>query len=280
MSNSVIAPAEADELRTEIPHSARIYDYFLGGEDNFPADRAVADQIVTMLPGGPIGARANRRFLVRAVQHAAGLGIRQFLDLGAGLPSANATHQVAQQISPDARVVYTDNDPIVFAHARRLLGADQDGRTAFLQADFREPEAVLDAPETKELLDLSQPVALIAGALLHFILDSADPYALLDRYKQALPAGSVLILTHSSPDFVSPEVRAAVDRLYNDLRVDLASRTHDEIERFVTGQGWTPVGPGVVSVNEWYLDGEEAVAADRETSREDAAGYAAIAVKA
>ena len=257
------------------PHPARIYDYFLGGSDNLAVDRAAADGIVKLLPGGPLGARANRRFLNRATRHATRLGIRQFLDLGSGIPSAQATHEVA----PDARVVYVDNDPVVGELAREILGAAPDGRTAFLAEDFRSPEAVLGAPQTGELLDFSQPVAVILGALLHFVLDSEDPYATVEQYKRALAPGSLVILTHSSPDYVSPPVRAAVDELYVNLRVDLASRSRAEIERFVATEGWTVLDPGVVSVNEWETADERAADADRETSREDTAGYAAVARK-
>ncbi|MBN0048319.1 SAM-dependent methyltransferase [Streptomyces actuosus] len=266
------APAPTPD---QLPHPARIYDYFLGGNENLPADRAAADGIVKLLPGGPLGARANRRFLARAVRYASRQGIRQFLDVGSGIPAEQATHEVA----PEARVVYVDNDPIVGDIARRLLGGAPGGRTAFVAEDFRNPEAALAAPEAKELLDLSQPVAVIFGALLHFVLDAEDPYAVVERYKSALAPGSLVILTHSSPDYVSAPVRAAVDELYTNLRVDLASRSRGEIERFVATEGWSVVAPGVVSVNEWETEQERADDADYQTNREDTAGFAAVAVK-
>ncbi|MFJ5639088.1 SAM-dependent methyltransferase [Streptomyces sp. NPDC093223] len=259
----------------QIPHAARIMDYFLGGSENLPVDRAAADGIVKLLPGGPLGARANRRFLNRAVREATRRGITQFLDIGSGIPAAEATHEVA----PEAKVVYVDNDQVVGVIARRILGEASDGRTAYLDADFREPEAVLSAPVTKELLDLSQPVAVLFGALLHFIVDAQDPYATVERYKEALAPGSLVILTHSSPDYVSAPVRAAVDELYTNLRVDLASRSRAEITRFVETDGWTVLDPGVVSVNEWETEDERAADADYQTNREDTAGFAAVAVK-
>lgn len=262
-------------MTDQFPNPARIYDYFLGGDENLPVDRNAADGIVKLLPGGPLGARANRRFLNRATRFAVRHGVRQFLDVGSGIPAAQATHEVA----PSARVVYVDNDPVVGDIARRILGAVPDGRTAFVAEDFRNPEAVLEAPETKELLDLSQPVALVLGALLHFVLDREDPYGIVERYKRALAPGSLLILTHSSPDYVSAPVRAAVAELYTNLRVELAQRSRADIERFVATDGWSVVAPGVVSVNEWETQQERADDADYQTNREDTAGYAAVAVK-
>lgn len=260
---------------SERPNVARLFDYYLGGAHNFAVDRALAEETIKRFPVAEM-ARTIRSFSRRVVRLCVEeMGIRQFLDLGSGIPSAQATHEVA----PDARVVYVDNDPVVGELAREILGAARDGRTAFLAEDFRTPEAVLGAPQTGELLDLSQPVAVILGALLHFVLDSQDPYATVEQYKRALAPGSLVILTHSSPDYVSPPVRAAVDELYVNLRVDLASRSRAEIERFVATEGWTVLDPGVVSVNEWETADERAADADRETSREDTAGYAAVARK-
>ncbi|MER7488614.1 SAM-dependent methyltransferase [Streptomyces sp. NPDC126497] len=275
MSDSVNPAQDTGAAAEERPHPARIYDFYLGGSDNLPVDRAAAEGFVKLMPGSPVGARANRRVLNRAVRYATRNGVRQFLDVGSGIPSAQATHEVA----PDARVVYVDNDPVVAEYAHRILGGATDGRTAFVTEDFRHPDAILAAPETKELLDLSQPVGVIFGALLHFILDEEDPYALVERYKEALAPGSMVLLTHSSPDYVSPEVRVIVDEVYTKLRVPLAQRSREEIERFLATPGWTVVAPGVVSTNEWETDQERATDDDRATTREDAAGYAAVATK-
>ncbi|MFF4898596.1 SAM-dependent methyltransferase [Streptomyces sp. NPDC001068] len=259
----------------QFPNSARIMDYFLGGSESLPVDRAAADSIVKLLPGGPVGARANRRFLNRAVRTAARRGVSQFLDLGSGIPAVGATHEIA----PEAKVVYNDNDPVVGDIARRILGESPDGRTAYVDADFRDPGSVLSAPATKELLDLSRPVGVLFGALLHFAVAADDPYGIVERYKEALAPGSFIVITHSSPDYVSAPVRAAVAELYTKLQVDLAQRSRSEIRQFVDTEGWTVLEPGVVSVNEWETEEERADDADYQTSREDAAGYAAVAVK-
>ncbi|MBF9070453.1 SAM-dependent methyltransferase [Streptacidiphilus fuscans] len=270
----------APELRTDVPHPARMYDYYLGGKDHFPADRAAAEQVVRLLPSAPTGARANRRFLGRAVRHAARAGIRQFLDVGTGIPTANNTHEVAQRLAPDARVVYVDNDPMVLTHARALLSSTPEGRTAYVDADFHDPSAILNATATKEILDLGQPVALLVVALLHFLPESDDPYGLLERYKRELAPGSMLILSHGSGDYVSPEVARAVTQVYAASGMHIVSRSHDEVERLALGPGWQPVGPGVVPVNEWQADGEGLDEEDLAITREEVAGYASVSVKA
>lgn len=259
----------------QFPNAARIMDYFLGGSESLPLDRAAADGIVKLLPGGPTGARANRRFLNRAVRTATRRGVSQFLDLGSGIPAVGATHEVAT----DAKVVYVDNDPVVGDIARRILGESPTGRTAYVDADFLDVEAVLSAPATKELLDFSQPVGVLLGALLHFVADADDPYGTVERYKEALAPGSFVVMTHSSPDYVSAPVRAAVDELYTNLQVELAQRSRAQIRQFLDTEGWTVLEPGVVSVNEWETAQERADDADYQTNREDAAGYAAVAVK-
>jgi O-methyltransferase involved in polyketide biosynthesis len=259
----------------QFPNAARIMDYFLGGSENLPVDRAAADGVVQLLPGAPLGTRSNRQFLARAVRAATRRGVTQFLDLGSGIPAVEATHEVA----PGARVVYVDNDPVVGDIARRILGASQDGRTAYVHADLRDPAAVLSDPAVKELLDFSQPVAVLFGAVLHFVVDASDPYGLVERYQEVLAPGSLVIVTHSSNDYVSAPVQAATGQLYGRFRVELASRTRAEVARFAGGAGWTVLDPGVVSVNEWETEQERACAADRGTSREDAAGYAFVAAK-
>ena len=266
------APANVD-LRTDIPHPARMYDFYLGGKDNFAADRAAAARVVELLPSAPAGSRANRRFLGRAVRHAAGLGIRQFLDIGTGIPASNNTHEVAQAAAPDSHVVYVDNDPIVLAHARALLTSAPEGRTAYIDADFNDPESIIGAQQTKALIDFSRPVALLVVALLHFIPDSADPAAILDRYKKALAPGSALILTHGTGELMDPEVAAAISSTYTQAGLNIVSRTRAEVLRFF--DGFDLVEPGVVPVHEWRPEVED----DFTMTREEIAGYAGLALK-
>ncbi|WP_236652166.1 SAM-dependent methyltransferase [Streptacidiphilus neutrinimicus] len=269
------------ELRTDVPHPARMYDYYLGGKDNFPADRVAAEQVVGLIPTVQDAARANRRFLGRAVRYASSLGIRQFLDIGTGIPTAENTHEVAQRQAPESRIVYVDNDPMVLTHARALLSSTPQGRTAYVDADFHDADAILDAAAVKEMIDFEQPVALLVVALLHFLPDSDEPFALLDRYKQALAPGSVLILTHGSSDYSTQEIKDAVERIYKAGGITVATRPRDEIERFgATGEdGWELVGPGVVSINEWQAGSERVGDEDLRLSRSDVGGYGLVAIK-
>ncbi|MFC1409584.1 SAM-dependent methyltransferase [Streptacidiphilus sp. N1-12] len=267
-------PASLD-LRTDVPHPARMYDYYLGGKDNFPADRAAAAQVVQLLPSAPAGSRANRRFLGRAVRYAAELGIRQFLDIGTGIPASNNTHEVAQAANPDSRVVYVDNDPIVLTHARALLRGTPEGRTAYIDADFRNPDSILNAPQTKELLDFTQPIALLVVALLHFITDAENPGGLLARYQEALPPGSLLILTHGTGELMAPEIAANISETYARSGLNIVSRTHAELLGFF--EGMDLVEPGVVPVHEWRPDPDNED--DRLMTREEVAGYAGVARK-
>jgi hypothetical protein len=266
------APSNID-LRTDIPHPARMYDFYLGGKDNFAADRAAAARVVELLPSAPAGSRANRRFLGRAVRHAAGLGIRQFLDIGTGIPASNNTHEVAQAAAPDAHVVYVDNDPIVLAHARALLTSAPEGRTAYIDADFHSPETILGAPQTKDLIDFSQPVALLVVALLHFVADAAEPHAILDRYKAALAPGSALILTHGTGELMDPEIAAGITGTYQKAGLNIVSRTRVQVQAFF--EGFEMVEPGVVPVHEWHPEVED----DFAMTREEIAGYAGMAIK-
>jgi len=267
-------PASVD-LRTDIPHPARMYDYYLGGKDNFPADRAAAAAVVELLPSAPAGSRANRRFLGRAVRFAADQGVRQFLDIGTGIPASNNTHEVAQAASPDARVVYVDNDPIVLTHARALLRGTPEGRTAYLDADFRNPDSILSAPQTTELLDFTQPIALLVVALLHFFNDADKPAELLARYKEALPPGSMLILTHGTGELMDPEIAANIENTYAKSGLNIVSRKHTEVLGFFDGLELAE--PGVVPVHEWRPDPDNED--DRVMTREEVAGYAGVALK-
>jgi len=246
-----------DRIDTTVAHPARRYNYWLGGKDNFQADRDSGDAMAARFPTIRISALENRRFLRRAVRHLAGeAGIRQFLDIGTGIPTADNTHEVAQAIDPRARVVYVDNDPIVLAHARALLTSSADGVTAYLDADLRDPERILAHPDLRRTLDLSQPVALMLLAVLHFVPDGEDPYALVDTLLDALPAGSYLAASHATHDYLTAEVAAeakAAARGGGPHGV-INLRSREEVVRFF--DGLELVEPGICSVAEWRADGE------------------------
>ncbi|MGW0243062.1 SAM-dependent methyltransferase [Micromonospora chalcea] len=246
-----------DRIDTTVAHPARRYNYWLGGKDNFQADRDSGDAMAARFPTIRISALENRRFLRRAVRHLAGeAGIRQFLDIGTGIPTADNTHEVAQAIDPRARVVYVDNDPIVLAHARALLTSSADGVTAYLDADLRDPERILAHPDLRRTLDLSQPVALMLLAVLHFVPDGEDPYALVDTLLDALPAGSCLAASHATHDYLPAEVAAeakAAARGGGPHGV-INLRSREEVVRFF--DGLELVEPGICSVAEWRADGE------------------------
>ena len=193
-------------IDTGKPHTARIYDYYLGGTDNFAADRRTAERAMQSWPAVRTAVRENRAFLGRAVRFlVAEAGIRQFLDIGTGLPSANNVHEVAQGLVPSCRVVYVDNDPIVLAHARALLTSSPEGRTAYIQADLREPEKILNDPVTRQTLDFTQPIALMLVAVLHFVPDSDGPRRIVDTLLGALPPGSYLVASHVTPSTIPRE---------------------------------------------------------------------------
>ncbi|MCW2892677.1 MAG: hypothetical protein JWO75_2166 [Actinomycetia bacterium] len=232
------------------PHSARMYDYFLGGKDNFAVDRTTAELTLQRLPMARIAARENRKFLTRAVDYLAGeAGIRQFLDIGTGLPSANNTHEVAQRIAPASRIVYTDNDPLVLAHARALLTSSLAGQTAYIEADLREPEKILADPVVRETLDFTQPIALMLISVLHFIADSDDPAGILATLLGALPPGSFLAASHISPEH-NPAGIHSLEDTYRAAGVTVQARTAEEFGRLVF-TGLDLVDPGVVLVTDW-----------------------------
>ncbi|GJF28015.1 hypothetical protein KNE206_07150 [Kitasatospora sp. NE20-6] len=248
-------------LRPEIPHPARMYDYYLGGKDNFPADREAAERALAANPEFRSTARANRAFLQRAVRHVAALGIDQFLDIGTGIPTAGNTHETAQTVTPSARVVYVDNDPIVLTHARALMAGMGHGRTSVLQADLRDPAAILAAPEVGELLDPDRPVALVLAAVMHFLRDEDDPAGVLRTLLDALAPGSHLILSHGTADFIPAEIRDRVTGVYDKATAPLVGRSRAEVEGFL--DGLEILEPGVVTVPLWRPEGEPAEGADR-----------------
>lgn len=236
------------EVDTSKPSVARVYDAILGGKDNFAADRVVAEMAHKAFPDGGRAAVINRELLGRAVRYMVEQGIAQFLDLGSGLPTARNTHQIAQAVSPSARVVYIDNDPIVLAHGRALLA--ENSSTAVVTADLREPDQVWSLPAVAGFLDLSKPVGLILNAVIHHVLDEEDPYGIVIRYKELLAPGSYFLLTHFSNS--SKEASALEHVLLRTLgRGQLRSRA--EITRFF--DGLDIIEPGVGYLPDWHPDG-------------------------
>jgi SAM-dependent methyltransferase len=235
-------PAEID---TETPSAARLYDYYLGGGYHFEADRRLAQRIYEVFPETPHMARANRAFLRRATEFCAAQGITQFLDIGCGLPSSGAVHEVAQSIDPDNRVVYVDNEPVAVAHGELILeGTDRAG---IVRADLRDPASVLDNPVTRGLLDLNRPVALLIVAVMHFVSDDDDPAGLLARYREALAPGSYLAFSHVSGDAL-PNVDRAIE-LYRNTQNPIYLRPRADIEAMLAG--FELVEPGLVFVPAW-----------------------------
>jgi len=231
-----------------------MYDFFLGGKNHFAADRQTAQAVLANAPTTLVTARENRAFLGRAVRYlVAEAGVRQFLDIGTGLPTTANVHDVAQAVDPSARVVYADNDPLVLAHARALLTSSPAGRTAYIQADLRDPAAILAAPAVREVLDFSQPVALMTVAVLHFILDEHKPAAALATLLDALPSGSYLAASHVTGEHLPAEA-AATTRTYRSSGVPLQLRDSDEFARLAFA-GLDLVPPGVVLVSEWRPEG-------------------------
>ena len=242
----------APEINTAVAHPARVYDYWLGGKDNFAADRALGDAIMDAVPTIQTMARANRAFLGRVVRYLAGeAGIRQFLDIGTGIPAVGNTHEVAQGIAPDARVLYVDNDPIVLAHARALMTSHPAGTTAFIQADLREPQAILTDPALAATLDLRRPVALMLVAVLMYFRDEEDPRGMVAALVDALPSGSYVVVTHPTADF-DPEAMAGAVAAADHGGVTLVPRSREETAAFFTGLDL--VEPGVVPVLAWRPD--------------------------
>ncbi|MEU0432330.1 SAM-dependent methyltransferase [Streptomyces sp. NPDC006290] len=234
-------------IDTSKPHPARMYDWYLGGKDNYPVDEEMGRQMLTLDPRVPVMARVNRAFMHRATRWLAQNGVRQFLDIGTGIPTEPNLHQIAQAVAPDARVVYCDNDPIVLAHAAALLRSSDAGVTEYLQADVRDPDAILDG--ARKVLDFGRPVALSLVALLHFVSDADGAHALVDRLLCELPSGSYLMITHATADFTPEESAAAIAKL-KAAGVTLALRSREEFSRFFDGLDL--VEPGVAVVHEWH----------------------------
>ncbi len=241
----------AARFETTVAHPARVYDFWLGGKDNFEADRTAARQVIAAQPGILFGVRANRAFLARTVRYLArDCGIRQFLDIGTGIPARDNTHEVAQLVAEESRVVYVNNDPIVLAHARALLPSGPDGATAYVDADLRDPATIL--AEAARTLDFSQPVAIMLLLILHLIPDENDPYQIVARLLDSVPAGSYLVISHPAKD-IQAAASAEAARRYNQLvSTPQTRRTHAEVTRFFTGLD--VIDPGIVQLHQWRPD--------------------------
>ncbi|AXK37244.1 SAM-dependent methyltransferase [Streptomyces armeniacus] len=231
-----------------------MYDYYLGGKTHYEIDATSAEQVLTVWPGVRAWARANRSFMHRTTRWlAAEAGIRQFLDIGTGIPTEPNLHQIAQEAVPEARVVYVDNDPIVLNYAGALLTGTPEGRTTYLHGDVTDPRTILDAPQLRHTLDLGEPVALSLNALLHFVPDDRRPYELVARLMADLPRGSYLALTHGMPES-NPETRDAVTRLYRSSGIYVTGRNREQITAFF--DGLELVEPGVVRADRWRPERE------------------------
>ncbi len=240
------------EIDTTTPHPARIYDALLGGKDNYAADRQAARQVLKAAPEVRDSARANRAFLQRAVRFLVGeAGIRQIVDIGTGIPAAGNVHEIAGQIAPQTRVAYVDNDPIVHVHANALLTGT--GTTSIVLADLRDPEAILAHPKISALIDFSQPVALLLVAILHFITDAEDPARIVAAFRDALPAGSYLALSHATAD-LRPEAAQQAADVYDRATSAVTLRGHAQVAAFF--DGWDLAEPGLVQVPLWRPDGK------------------------
>jgi hypothetical protein len=232
-----------------------MYDYFLGGKDNYAVDREAAEKVRAFFPGASVAALLNRSFMHRVARYLAGeVGIRQFLDIGTGIPTEPNLHQIVQGVAPESRVVYVDNDLIVLAHAQALMDSTPEGRTAYIDADVTQPDTILNAPELKETLDLSQPVALSLVALLHFVPDTCDAHGIVDRLFSTLPSGSALVICHGTADLAT-EATQKVQELYRQSGMEFQLRSKEEVERFFTGLDL--VEPGIVPLPSWRPDSEE-----------------------
>ena len=242
----------SNEINTNIPQSARVYDYWLGGKDNSPADRAMGDAIAEQVPTIRTMVRGQRAFLGRAVRWLAGeAGVRQFLDIGTGIPTTGNVHEVAQAVDPESRVLYVDNDPIVLAHARPVVAGTRPGTVAFILADLRQPEAILADPAVARTLDLGQPVGLVLVGIMHHLRDADDPRRIVATLVDALAPGSYLVLSQTTPDF-DPEAMAGLAAVSERGGIPNVPRTLADTEPFFAGLEL--VSPGLVPLAAWRPD--------------------------
>ncbi|MGY0489625.1 SAM-dependent methyltransferase [Streptomyces sp. WG-D5] len=256
------APAPRPRIDTSQAHPARVYDWLLGGKDNYPVDEAVGEQLP---PEARDAARQNREFMQRAAAWLAGQGVDQYLDIGTGIPTAPNLHQIVQRVVPAAKVVYTDNDPIVLRHAQALLVSSPEGVTDYIEGDVRQPAAILEHART--ILDFDRPIALSLIALMHFIPDDEEAYGIVSRLVSELPSGSHLVLSNASSDLF-PELSEQVTRQYAKAGMRLGFRTREGVARFF--DGLETVEPGLVTATEWFRD-------EAAPESEDCGIYAAVA---
>lgn len=267
-------PAWAPQgIDLSVPSVSRIYDYYLGGSYNFEVDREAGRRAVEAWPGLPKLMQANRAFMRRAVRFAADSGISQFLDIGSGIPTFGNVHEMAQGATPDAKVVYVDNDPVAVAHSRAVLGGED--ATDIVAADFRKPSQVLDSEPVARVLDLGQPVALLLVALLHFVEDADDPWRAVAEYRDALAPGSLLVVTHASPEggLYDNAEAGELTGLYRGIGSPLTLRSQAEVERFF--DGFEIIEPGLVPCPMWRPDGS-----DSEPDPVTLSGFAGVGRKA
>ena len=246
-------------LNTGVPHVARVYDYWLEGKDNFAADRVAGEETVAAFPGIRLSAQANRAFLRRTVRYLAGpAAVRQFLDIGTGLPAASNPHEVSQAVAPSSRVVYVDNDPLVLAHARALLTSKPEGVTAYLDADIRDPDAIVG--QAAATLDFSRPVGIVLLAILHYVPDLAEARQIVARLTAAAPPGGFLVISHAGTDLLPEDVAAFEKSLNAHLAAEHrhVARPHAEVAGFF--DGLRLVEPGLVRVSDWRPDSPEEAA--------------------
>ena len=257
---------ELVEFDVEKAHSARMYDYYLGGKDNYPADRAAASKVMEVFPETAQAARVNREFVHRAARVAARDGVRQFLDIGTGIPTEPNLHNAVQSVDPAGRVVYADHDPLVLSHAEALMIGSQEGRTAYVAADVRDPEVILESEEFRATVDLSEPVALTLAAVMHFVTDGEGAYDIVRRYLDAFAPGSYLIMTHASND-LNPDTFEEIVQVYANAGMTVALRDKAGVAGFF--DDLELLDPGVVPMHRWrpnpdfYIPEERLVRADK-----------------
>ena len=245
------APRQGLQINTAVAHSARFWNYLLGGRDNYAVDREAADQIMLLIPSFRDTVRAERRFLVRAVQYlAAEAGVRQFLDIGTGLPTASNTHEVAQVVAPESRVVYVDNDPLIMAHARALLTSTPEGVTDYVPGDLREPDIIL--AEAARTLDFTRPVGLMLLGILNFIPDAGQAHAIVDRLLATLCPGSYLVISHPTAEVDGAAMTAAMQLWNESGAAPIVARSRRQLIHFF--DGLELLAPGVVSCSRWRPD--------------------------
>ena len=240
-------------LDTTVAHSARLWNYLLGGKDNFAADREAAEFALALMPELVLSARADREFLGRTVRYLVGdAGIRQFLDIGTGLPTANNTHEVAQSVAPESRIVYVDNDPMVLVHARALLTSTPEGATDYIDADVRDPEKILQA--AADTLNFDQPIAIMLLGIMNFVVDNDEAFAIVDRLLEAVPSGSHLVVSHPTMEVNPAAVEEAMRHWNESGAAPITARNLQELARFF--QGLELLEPGIVSCSRWRPDPE------------------------